>query len=50
MQAAEIIDRCATAVTEGFDDVCTLLGVDAFTRDLLWHRSVANDSVFYPPT
>jgi serine/threonine-protein kinase HipA len=50
MQAAEIIDRCATTVTEGFDDVCTLLAVDAFTRDLLWHRSVANASVFYPPT
>ena len=49
-QAAEIIDRCATTVTEGFDDVCTRLGVDPFTRDLLWRRSVVNESVFYPTT
>lgn len=48
--AAEIIDRCTTTVMDSFDEVCAALGVDPFTRDLLWRRSVANESIFYPVT
>ncbi len=47
LQAQAIVDRCATVVTEQFDDVCMLVGASDATRDLLWGRAVANPSVFY---
>lgn len=47
-EAASIVERCTEIVTGDFDEVCATLGVAELTRDLLWKRSIANDSVFYP--
>jgi len=47
-QTADIIERCTAVVTGDFHDVCATLAVDELTRELLWERSVANPSVFYP--
>jgi serine/threonine-protein kinase HipA len=47
-EAQEVVDRCVAQVGDGFDEVCTDTGVTELTRDLLWKRAVANDSVFYP--
>lgn len=49
-EAREIVDRCTATVLDEFEEVCGLMGVDELTRDLLWQRSVANESVFYPAT
>jgi len=46
--AASIVERCTEVVIGDFDEVCATLGVAELTRDLLWRRSIANDSVFYP--
>ncbi|HUC35619.1 MAG TPA: HipA domain-containing protein [Acidimicrobiales bacterium] len=47
-EASSVIDECASVVCDQYDDVCAQIGVNAATRDLLWRRAVANDSVFYP--
>lgn len=49
-EAQEIVDRCTATVLDEFEEVCGLMAVDGLTRDLLWQRSVANESVFYPAT
>jgi serine/threonine-protein kinase HipA len=46
--AAAIIEHCTAVVCDGFDDVCRDLAIRTLTRDLLWQRGVANESVFYP--
>lgn len=47
-EASSVVDECTTVVEEQYDDVCAKVGARDATRDLLWHRSVANRSVFYP--
>lgn len=46
-EAAAIVDRCSEVVCGDFEQVCASLGVSELTRDLLWQRSIANESVFY---
>lgn len=46
--AAAIVERCTAVVLDDFDEVCDTVGVSGLTRELLWRRSVANESVFYP--
>ncbi len=46
--AQSIADECSSVVRDQFDEVCDKLEVRETTRTLLWRRSVANDSVFYP--
>lgn len=47
-EADTIVERCTEVVCGEFDEVCGTLDVRELTRDLLWKRSVANESVFYP--
>lgn len=47
-EAASVADECATVVLDQFEDVCSTLGVTEASKALLWRRSVANESVFYP--
>lgn len=43
-----IAERCTEVVCGEFEEVCTTLEIRELTRDLLWKRSIANESVFYP--
>lgn len=47
-RARAIVERCCEIVLGDFEDVCTSLGISELAHDLLWKRSVANESVFYP--
>jgi serine/threonine-protein kinase HipA len=49
-EAAKIVERCTDVVRADFEPVCDEIGVSGATRDLLWERSIANPSVFYPST
>lgn len=46
--ARDIVDECAGVVEEYYDEVCESLGVSDAAHGLLWGRSIANPSVFYP--
>jgi len=46
-EAQAVADECTTAVCEQYEDVCALVGISDQTKELLWHRAVANESVFY---
>lgn len=48
IEADTIVERCTEVVCGEFDEVCGILDISELTRDLLWKRSVANESVFYP--
>lgn len=48
LEAAAIVDECTTVVLNQFDEACEAVGAGEATRDLLWGRAVANESVFYP--
>jgi len=46
-EAQAVADECTTAVCEQYEDVCALVGISDQTKELLWHRAVTNESVFY---
>ena len=46
-EAQSVADQCTAVVIDQYSEVCNKLVVREATRDLLWRRSVANESVFY---